>query len=138
MPRSLEYVVPESRNVPRSTLTTQARVRFPAPATVPLPFIGGTDDHLTPLAMVRRNARAYSQAGGVVDFQAFERRSHFICNQDGWEDVAGLRAGLDRSPLNQDDSGQHDRAVVAEIGPVLAVRHPQRLGCRSTGHSALR
>jgi pimeloyl-ACP methyl ester carboxylesterase len=81
-----EYVVPESRNVPRSTLTTQARVRFRAPHR-PLLIMGGDRDHLTPLAMVRRNARAYK--AGVVDFQEFAGRSHFICNQPGWEDVAG-------------------------------------------------
>jgi pimeloyl-ACP methyl ester carboxylesterase len=82
-----EYVVPESRNVPRSTLTPQARVRFGVPH-VPLLFLAGDSDHLTPLAMVRRNARAYPASAGVVDFEAFPHRSHFICNQDGWAEVA--------------------------------------------------
>ena len=82
-----EYVVPESRNVPRSTLTSQARIRFSRPH-VPLLFIAGGQDHLTPLAMVRRNARAYPARAGQVEFQAYEDRSHFICNQPGWEEVA--------------------------------------------------
>jgi pimeloyl-ACP methyl ester carboxylesterase len=82
-----EYVVPESRNVPRSTLTLQARIRFGAPH-VPLLFIAGRQDHLTPLTVVRRNARAYPARSGQVEFQAFEDRSHFICNQPGWEAVA--------------------------------------------------
>jgi pimeloyl-ACP methyl ester carboxylesterase len=84
-----EYAVPESRNVPRSTLTTQARIRFRA-TQVPLLFIAGGQDHLTPLAMVRRNARAYARSGATVDFESFADRSHFICNQDGWESVADL------------------------------------------------
>jgi pimeloyl-ACP methyl ester carboxylesterase len=82
-----QYVVPESRNVPRSTLTTQARIDF-SRAHVPLLFLGGDADHLTPLSMVRRNARRYASTAGVLDVQAFEGRSHFICNQPGWEAVA--------------------------------------------------
>jgi pimeloyl-ACP methyl ester carboxylesterase len=82
-----EYVVPESRNVPRSTLTPQGRIKFGA-THAPLLFLTGDSDHLTPLAMVRRNARAYRRSGGVVEFEAFPHRSHFICNQDGWEEVA--------------------------------------------------
>ena len=83
------YVVPESRNVPRSTLTRQGRIDFRA-EHAPLLFIAGDRDHLTPLAMVKRNARAYKASGGVIDFEQFTHRSHFICNQDGWEAVADL------------------------------------------------
>jgi pimeloyl-ACP methyl ester carboxylesterase len=81
------YAVPESRNVPRSTLTGQGAVDFRR-AHAPLLFIGGDRDHLTPLAMVRRNAAAYRRSEGVVAFHAFTGRSHAICNQDGWEEVA--------------------------------------------------
>ena len=51
-------------------------------------FIAGGQHHLTPLTLVRRNARAYPARSGHVEFQAFEDRSHFICNQPGWEEVA--------------------------------------------------
>jgi pimeloyl-ACP methyl ester carboxylesterase len=81
------YVVPESRNVPRSLLTRQARIDFDADHP-PLLFVTGDSDHLTPAAMVRRNARAYDRSGSPVEFKLFTRRSHFICNQDGWESVA--------------------------------------------------
>jgi pimeloyl-ACP methyl ester carboxylesterase len=81
------YTVPESRNVPRSTLTRQGAIDFRRPH-VPLLVIGGENDHLTPLAMVRRNAGRYDPAGGVVDFREFPGRSHFICNEPGWEEVA--------------------------------------------------
>jgi pimeloyl-ACP methyl ester carboxylesterase len=78
------YVVPESRNVPRTTLTTQARVDF-SRDHVPLLLIAGDTDHLTPAPMVRRNAKRYEL---MVDVLEFPDRSHFICNQDGWEEVA--------------------------------------------------
>lgn len=82
-----QYVVPESRNVPRSTLTRQGRVDFRR-RHPPLLFLAGDSDHLTPLAMVKRNVRAYRRSQGVVDFAEFGHRSHLICNQDGWEEVA--------------------------------------------------
>ena len=79
------YVVPESRNVPRSTLGSQGRVDFAADH-VPLLMFAGDTDHLTPAAMIHANARKYRQA---VEVRDFAHRSHFICNQDGWDEVAG-------------------------------------------------
>jgi pimeloyl-ACP methyl ester carboxylesterase len=82
------YVVPESRNVPRSTLTRSGRVHF-GREHVPLLLIAGDADHLCPLPAVRRNARRYRRSSGLTRFQAFPGRSHLICNQEGWEEVAG-------------------------------------------------
>lgn len=82
-----QYVVPESRNVPRSTLSKQAHIDFRAPH-VPLLLMAGDSDHLTPLSLVKKNARAYKAPGSLADFKEFSNRSHFICNQDGWEEVA--------------------------------------------------
>jgi pimeloyl-ACP methyl ester carboxylesterase len=81
------YVVPESRNVPRSIITKQGAIDFRA-EHVPLLFVAGDRDHLTPLAMVRRNVRAYRPSKGTVDFKEFGNRSHYICGEDGWESVA--------------------------------------------------
>ena len=78
------YVVPESRNVPRTTLTRQALVDF-SRDHVPLLLMAGDSDHLTPAAMIRRNARRYEL---MVEVREFADRSHFLCNQDGWEEVA--------------------------------------------------
>jgi alpha-beta hydrolase superfamily lysophospholipase len=82
-----EYVVPESRNVPRSTLTKQASIDFAA-AHVPLLFIAGDTDHLTPMSLVKKNVKKYRASGSTLDYTSFVDRSHFICNQEGWEDVA--------------------------------------------------
>jgi pimeloyl-ACP methyl ester carboxylesterase len=82
-----EYVVPESRNVPRSTLTKAGAIDFRR-EHVPMLFIAGETDHLTPLSGVKRNASAYDKGPGQVRFQRFAGRSHFICNAPGWEEVA--------------------------------------------------
>ena len=81
-----ELVVPESRNVPRSTLTAQAHVDFAA-EHVPLLMLAGDSDHLTPESLVRRNASRYRHP---VDVGTFAGRAHFICNQPGWEEVADV------------------------------------------------
>ena len=81
------YVVPESRNVPRSILTSQGQIDFRR-SHAPLLFLAGDRDHLTPLAMVRRNAHAYRRSPAAVDLVQFPGRSHGICNQDGWQEVA--------------------------------------------------
>ena len=82
-----EYVVPESRNVPRSTLTRSGRVRWRRPHP-PLLFLSGDSDHLCPLDAVRRNAAAYRRSPTPVRLQVFPGRCHLICAQDGWEEVA--------------------------------------------------
>jgi len=79
-----ELVVPESRNVPRSTLTAQSRIDFSA-EHVPLLMLAGDTDHLTPDALIRTNAARYRQS---VEVRTFAERAHFICNQPGWEEVA--------------------------------------------------
>jgi alpha-beta hydrolase superfamily lysophospholipase len=79
-----ELVVPESRNVPRSTLTSQAHVDF-AVDHLPLLMLAGDTDHLTPEALVRKNAARYRRP---VEVRSFAGRAHFICNQPGWEEVA--------------------------------------------------
>jgi pimeloyl-ACP methyl ester carboxylesterase len=81
------YVVPESRNVPRSTLTRSGAIHFRR-AHPPLLFLAGDRDHLCPLPAVRRNARAYRRSPTPVSLRSFPGRCHLICNQDGWEEVA--------------------------------------------------
>jgi pimeloyl-ACP methyl ester carboxylesterase len=82
-----QFVVPESRNVPRSTLTKQAHIDWNAPHP-PLLFLTGDSDHLTPLALVRKNFDAYRDTSSTREFLSYAGRSHFMCNQGGWEEVA--------------------------------------------------
>jgi len=82
-----QYVTPESRRVPQSILTSQGKINFKK-SHAPLLLIGGDCDNLIPLTLVKRNVQAYRKGEGVVDFLSFANRSHFICNQPGWEEVA--------------------------------------------------
>ena len=61
-------MVPESRNVPRSTLRRSVKIDFAA-TKVPLLFLTGDQDHLTPVAMVKRNGDKYQPGSGSVDYQ---------------------------------------------------------------------
>jgi pimeloyl-ACP methyl ester carboxylesterase len=90
------YVVPESRNVPRSTLSRSGGIRFHRDHA-PLLFLTGDSDHLCPLNTVRRNAAAYRRSPSPVSLQTFPGRCHFICNQDGWEEVADAAFGFLRA-----------------------------------------
>jgi len=87
-----QLVVPESRNVPRSTLGRSAKIDFSV-AHAPLLFLAGTQDHLTPVAMVRRNATRYKAGAGQVEYREFDGRSHYICGEPGWEEVADAALG---------------------------------------------
>ena len=87
-----QFVVPESRLVPRSTLGKSAKIDFSA-VRAPLFFLAGTRDHLTPVAMVRRNASKYKDDSGHVEYREFVGRSHYICGEPGWEEVAEAAIG---------------------------------------------
>jgi pimeloyl-ACP methyl ester carboxylesterase len=81
-------VVPESRNIPRSSTGKEGIVDFKKPHT-PLLFIGAGKDHIVPITLNRKNSNAYQHAGSRVAFKEYMDRSHFICNEAGWEQVAG-------------------------------------------------
>jgi pimeloyl-ACP methyl ester carboxylesterase len=79
------YVVPESRRVPRESLT--ARVDFNKPHP-PLLLIAGSADHIIPAVLNRSNHARYRRAPSNTDFKEFPGRTHFIIGQQGWEEVA--------------------------------------------------
>ena len=86
------YVVPESRNIPRSTLGKAGKIDFKKPHA-PLLFIAGEKDHIIPSSLNRKNFKAYKDAGSKTDFKEFPNRSHYICGQAGWEEAAAYIAG---------------------------------------------
>jgi alpha-beta hydrolase superfamily lysophospholipase len=79
------YVVPESRRVPRESLT--ARVDFTKPHA-PLLLIAGTNDHLIPATLVKFNHAKYRHSPSITDLKEFAGRTHFIIGQKNWEEVA--------------------------------------------------
>ncbi|MEY4723335.1 MAG: hypothetical protein RLZZ324_848 [Candidatus Parcubacteria bacterium] len=86
------YVVPESRNVPRTASGADGRIDFKKPHP-PLLLIAGEKDHIIPASLNRKNFDAYAPEAGKKDFKEFPGRSHFICGQKGWEEVATFVEG---------------------------------------------
>jgi pimeloyl-ACP methyl ester carboxylesterase len=81
------YVVPESRMVPRESLTAAGRVDF-TKEHAPLLFIAGGADHIIPASLNRSNQRRYEATGSITDFREFEGRDHLTIVEPGWEKVA--------------------------------------------------
>ncbi len=81
------YVVPESRRVPRESLTRAGRVDFNRPHA-PLLLIAGSADHIIPAPLNRTNYQRYRRSPSQTDFKVFPGRVHFIIGQTGWEEVA--------------------------------------------------
>lgn len=88
-----EYVVPEARNIPRAS--TKVKIDFAKPH-VPLLFIAGANDHIIPSVLNEKNYGKYADAAGEKSLKIFPGRSHFICGQKGWKEIAGyVREWLD-------------------------------------------
>ena len=80
--------VPESRQIPRSTLNKAfAKIDFKKPHN-PLLFIAGEIDKIIPAKLTKKNASAYKDKNSITDFKVFNDRSHYICGQEGWQEVA--------------------------------------------------
>jgi pimeloyl-ACP methyl ester carboxylesterase len=79
------YVVPESRNVARSS--TKIKIDFNRKRP-PLLMIAGSEDHIIPPSLNKDNFGRYKNSGSITDFKEFEGRAHFIIGQKGWKEVA--------------------------------------------------
>ncbi len=82
-----KYVVPESRNVPRSSTKAAGKIDMKK-AHAPLLFIAGEKDNIIPESLNRKNFNAYSDTLSKKEFKVFEGRTHFICGQKNWQEVA--------------------------------------------------
>jgi alpha-beta hydrolase superfamily lysophospholipase len=79
------YVVPESRRIPRESLTARVDFKKPHP---PLLLIAGSDDNIIPASLNKSNYARYKPTTSVTDFKEFAGRTHFIIGQKAWEEVA--------------------------------------------------
>jgi len=82
-----QYVVPESRNIPRETLKQAGKIDFRKPHA-PMLFISGQEDHITPASLNKTNFKRYKDENSVRAHKIFEGRDHFIAGAEGWEEVA--------------------------------------------------
>ena len=82
-----KFVVPESRNIPRSSIKKDGLIDFKK-AHSPLLFIAGEKDHIIPSSLNRKNFQAYKDPGSKRDFREFPGRTHYLCGQKNWEEIA--------------------------------------------------
>jgi pimeloyl-ACP methyl ester carboxylesterase len=62
-------------------------VNFKNEDRAPLLFIGGEKDHIMPPAVNKSNKDHYN-SNVVTEYHEFPGRSHWICGESGWEEVA--------------------------------------------------
>jgi pimeloyl-ACP methyl ester carboxylesterase len=83
-----KFAVPESFKVSRQlVLDSYSNIDF-RKAHAPVLFIGGGEDHKFPPSLTKTIAGKYKDAQSRVDVKIFEGKSHFICGEPGWEQVA--------------------------------------------------
>ena len=83
-----EFAVPESYKVSRElVLNSFSNIDFKK-THVPILFVGGGSDNIFPAALTKKIAGSYKDAVSRVDIKIFEGKSHFICGEPGWENVA--------------------------------------------------
>jgi pimeloyl-ACP methyl ester carboxylesterase len=83
----IKYLVPESRNIARTSTGTDGKIDFNIQHN-PLLIIAGEKDNIVPSSLVRKNFEAYKEKSSKIDFHEFPGRCHYICNQSKWEEVA--------------------------------------------------
>ena len=82
------FAVPESFKVSRQlVLNSFANIDFKKPHA-PLLFIGGGSDTIFPASLTKKLARSYKDTNSKVDLKIYDRKSHFLCGEPGWEKIA--------------------------------------------------
>jgi pimeloyl-ACP methyl ester carboxylesterase len=82
-----KYVVPESRAIPRQSVSSVASIDFKK-EHAPLLLIAGGDDHIIPAALCKINYEKYKAGPSTTDFKEFAGRNHFLLGQKNWEEIA--------------------------------------------------
>jgi pimeloyl-ACP methyl ester carboxylesterase len=86
-----KFATHDSRNVLRDCMGEAGQIDLELPHQ-PLLLIGGSEDQIIPASLNQKNAEAYSDEVSITDFKEFAGRSHFICGEPGWEEVAAYVA----------------------------------------------
>jgi len=85
------YAMHESRNVLRDCLGDAGHIDLDRPHA-PMLFVGAEKDEIIPPELCAKNAKAYTDPGSLCDYAEFQNRSHFICTEPDWEEVAATVA----------------------------------------------
>ncbi len=82
-----EFATHDSRNVLRDCMGELGKIDVELPHA-PLLLIAGEKDEIIPSTLTKKNFEAYTDENSVISFAEFENRSHYICGEPGWEEVA--------------------------------------------------
>jgi pimeloyl-ACP methyl ester carboxylesterase len=82
-----QFAVNDSRNVLRDCMGDTGKIDLDVPHA-PLLFISAEKDEIIPAELCEKNSKAYADKSSQVSYRDFKNRSHFICGEPGWEDVA--------------------------------------------------
>jgi alpha-beta hydrolase superfamily lysophospholipase len=82
-----ETATHDSRNVLRDCMLSTGEVDLDTPHA-PLLFIGAEDDKIVPARLVEKNSKAYKDKASTTSYKEFRNRSHFICGEPKWDEVA--------------------------------------------------
>lgn len=81
------FVVPESRRIARGSFSSTARINFEK-SHRPLLFIAAEKDNSIPFQLVKKNLHAYEDILSAREYRIFPGRSHLICLEQNWQQVA--------------------------------------------------
>jgi alpha-beta hydrolase superfamily lysophospholipase len=88
------YIVPTpGRIYYDGALGIGTKVRWKNPDRAPLLLTAAEFDRIVATSMVKQNFRAQSKNPNKTDYHFFEGRSHFLCGEPGWEEVADTCLG---------------------------------------------
>ena len=65
----------------------------------PLLIIAGGDDHVSPDAINRSEAKHQAKSAAITAYREFPGRSHFTLGQEGWEEVADFALAWALDPV---------------------------------------
>lgn len=82
------YATHDSRKVFRDCLGTAGQLDTEIPHA-PLLLVAGEEDQICPASLVEKNFKAYTDEQSITAYREFAQRSHYICGEPGWEEVAG-------------------------------------------------
>lgn len=82
------FATHDSRNVLRGCMGPTGRIDLDEPHG-PLLMIAGEKDEIIPAHLNEKNFKAYEDKNSMTEFKEFKGRSHYICGEPEWEEVAG-------------------------------------------------
>jgi pimeloyl-ACP methyl ester carboxylesterase len=85
------FATHDSRNVLRGCLGRTGRIDFDA-SHGPLLLVSAELDKIIPAHLVQKNFEAYTEGSCITSHKEFKGRSHFICGEPGWVEVAAYVA----------------------------------------------